>query len=91
MSKHVARRPIERVTPFSAQKSANSRDVYWQPRSLWKITPVRWSAGEQRGGEGLDDQAGAQVVGHGVAHDLAGVQVDHGRGVDPAVDGLARR
>jgi hypothetical protein len=25
----VARRPIERVTPFSAQKSANSREVYW--------------------------------------------------------------
>jgi len=42
---------------------------------------------EQRGGEGLDDQAGAQVVGDGVAHHLAGVQVDHGRGVDPAVDG----
>ena len=45
-------------------------------------------AGEQRGGEGLDDQAGAQMVGDGVAHDLAGVQVDDGRGVDPAVDGL---
>ena len=31
---------MERVTPFSAQKSANSWDVYWQPRSLWKITPA---------------------------------------------------
>jgi len=27
--------------------------------------------GHQRGGERLDDQAGAQVVGHGVAHDFA--------------------
>ena len=27
-----------------------------------------------------------RVVGDGVAHHLAGVQVDHGRGVDPPVD-----
>jgi hypothetical protein len=47
----------------------------------------RGAAGE-RGREGLDDQAGAQVVGHGVAHDFAGAQVDHGRGVVPAVHGL---
>jgi hypothetical protein len=49
--------------------------------------PARWPAGDEGGGEGLEDQAGAQVIGHGVADDLAGVQVDHGRGVDPAVDG----
>ncbi|OLL70169.1 hypothetical protein Ae263Ps1_6384 [Pseudonocardia sp. Ae263_Ps1] len=47
-----------------------------------------WAAGEQGGGEGLDDQVGAQVVGHGVADDLTGVQVDHGGEVDPAVDRL---
>jgi hypothetical protein len=53
--------------------------------------PVRWLAGEQCGGQGLDDEAGAQVIGDGVADDLARVQVDHGGGVDPAVDGLDRR
>ena len=79
---------MERWTPFSAQKSANSRDVYWQPRSLWKITPRGGSVGDQCGGEGFNDQGGAQVVGDGVADDLAGVQVDHGGGAGPAVDGL---
>ena len=45
-------------------------------------------ADHEGGSEGLDDEAGTQVVGDGVADHLAGVQVDHGRGVDPAVDGL---
>jgi hypothetical protein len=31
------------------------------------------AAGEERGGEGFDDESGAQVVGPGVAHDLSGV------------------
>jgi hypothetical protein len=48
----------------------------------------RGFAGDQRGGERLDDQAGAQVVGDGVADHLAGVQVDHGRCVHPAGYGL---
>jgi hypothetical protein len=31
--------------------------------------PARWAAVHQGGGEGLDDQAGAQVIDHGVADD----------------------
>jgi hypothetical protein len=30
---------MERRTPLRVQKSANSLEVYWQPRSLWKMTP----------------------------------------------------
>jgi hypothetical protein len=30
----VARRPIERRTPLSAQNLANSIEVYWHPRSV---------------------------------------------------------
>ena len=46
------------------------------------------SAGRQSACKGYNDEAGPQVIGDGVADDLAGVQDDDGRGVDPAVDGF---
>src|SRR5919199_387784 len=52
-----------------------------------KDHPLRGFAGEQRGGESLNDQAGPQVVGHGVTNHFAGMQVDHGGGVHPTLDG----
>src|SRR6478609_2986004 len=67
---------MERRTPLMAQKSANSLEVYWQPRSLWKMTPV--------GGLRVTSAAARASMTRVV---LAGVQVDHGRGVDPALDG----
>jgi hypothetical protein len=65
LSKQVARRPMERCTPWMAQKSANSFEVYWQPTAVEDHPSWRFS-GEYRDGEGLDDQTGPQVIGHGV-------------------------
>ncbi len=44
-----------------------------------------WSAASDGHVEGLGDEAGAHVVGGGPTHDGAGVQVDDGRDVGPAV------
>ena len=50
---------MERTRPFSAQKSANSLEVYWQAAVAVEDHPGGRSSGAQRGVEGLDDQAGA--------------------------------
>jgi hypothetical protein len=48
----------------------------------------RGLSGDERGGEGLGDQAGPHVVGYSVSDYFSGMQVDHGGGVDPSLDGL---
>src|SRR6478672_12705019 len=78
---------MERRTPLVAQKSANSCEGVLAAAVAVEDDACGGFAGHECGGEGLDDQGGAQVVGDGVADHLAGVQVDHGRGVDPAIDG----
>src|SRR6478672_10861836 len=78
---------MERRTPLVAQKSANSCEGVLAAAVAVEDDACGGFAGHECGGEGLDDQGGAQVVGDGVADHLAGVQVDHGRGVDPALDG----
>ena len=39
LSQHWPVRPCDSSTSKSAARSANAADVYWQPLSLWKITP----------------------------------------------------
>jgi hypothetical protein len=60
LSQQVARRPIERRTTLTAQKSANYFGVCSQPWSLWKMTPaedMRVSSGES-----FDEQPGPQMA-----------------------------
>jgi hypothetical protein len=52
-----------------------------------KDDPFRRFAGQQRGSESLDDQSGSQVIGDGVTHHFAGMQINHGCGVHPTVEG----
>ena len=75
------------VTAQSLARAANSAEVYWQPRSEWKITPGRRVAGGDGVGQGVGDQLGAQVIGDRVADDAAGGDVDHGGQVQPALPG----
>ena len=39
LSQHWPVRPWDSSTWQSLASSANAADVYWQPRSEWKITP----------------------------------------------------
>jgi hypothetical protein len=41
LSQHTPVRPTLQVMFTAAQNCANSREVYWQPRSEWKIAPGR--------------------------------------------------
>jgi hypothetical protein len=43
LSQHSPFLDTDRTTPFALARAAKSRLVYWQPRSLWKITPLRWA------------------------------------------------
>lgn len=45
-------------------------------------------SGDECGGEGLDDQAGPHVIGHSVSGYFTRMQVDHGGGAGPSIDGL---
>ena len=39
LSQHCPVRPCDRMTPWSSARVAYSAEVYWQPRSAWKMTP----------------------------------------------------
>src|ERR671936_118904 len=40
LSQHTPVFPIDCCTPCTSQSARNSADVYWHPRSEWKITPA---------------------------------------------------
>ena len=87
LSQHWPVRPWDSSTSSLRARAANSADVYWHPRSAWKITPGRGVAGGDRVGQRVGDQFGAQVIGHGVADDAAGGDVDDGSQVQPPLPG----
>ncbi len=58
---------MERRTPLMAQKSANWVRGVLATAVAVEDDPGRGLASEQGSGESLDDQAGLQVVGDGVA------------------------
>ena len=52
-------------TPARWHASAKARLVYWAPWSVCMIAPARAAAGAFGGGQGIDDEAGAHVIGDG--------------------------
>ena len=69
------------------QYSSNSSLVYCVPRSEWNITPAGGLRRPQAISKGIDDQAGAHVIGDRPADDGSRVQVDHRREVRPTGPG----
>jgi hypothetical protein len=78
---------MEATRPACWRRRPNARLVYWAAMVAVVDQPSRWLPLGDRHVEGVQDQFGAQVVGHRPADDPAGEAVQHDREVQPAFAG----
>src|SRR2546423_5382793 len=88
LSQHTPVRPTLVWMWLRAQNVASSAEVYWAAAVGVEDRAGLDVAVPDGHGEGVDDQAGAQVVGGLPADHHAGGQVDDGGQVQPALAGL---
>ena len=69
LSQHCRGRDSDWVISCSASRSVNSVEVYWVPRSEWKISPGAGRRCVDGHAERVADQLGAHVIGHRPADD----------------------
>jgi hypothetical protein len=74
-------RPIEASSPEARSALPNPYEVYCVPRSVMHRSGRRPAGGDGRA-DGVEDQFGAQVVGHRPADHLATEGIDDDRQVD---------
>src|SRR3954468_21913355 len=81
LSKQLPRRLIDCWMPCRSSTARYGPDAYWDPAVAMMNEPPRGLAALKGHDQGVDTQAGLEVIRHRPAHDLARGQIFDGREV----------